>query len=143
METNNWSNFVQKTKSQFCLLSKKHKVLRRLRIRPIWGVHCKSYIGNYYNCHFSLLLKHEMFLVRTKLPSGENPSLTQKANFAQKSDNLQYNTLHRGAFCQFPFRRIYYCHSSKSIGKENWQNAPLCSVLFLLMHLPTKISLFI
>ena len=24
----------------------------------------------------------------------------------------------RGAFCQFPFRRIYYCHSSKFIGKE-------------------------
>ena len=29
-----------------------------------------------------------------------------------------FTTLHRGAFCQFPFRWIDYCHSSKSIGKE-------------------------
>ena len=27
-------------------------------------------------------------------------------------------TVHRGAFCQFPLRWIYYCHSSKSTGKE-------------------------
>ena len=27
-------------------------------------------------------------------------------------------TLHRGAFCQFPFRRIYYYSSNKSTGKE-------------------------
>ena len=27
-------------------------------------------------------------------------------------------TLHRGAFCQFPFRWIYYCHGSDSTGKE-------------------------
>ena len=26
--------------------------------------------------------------------------------------------LHRGAFCQFSFRWIYYCHNSKSTGKE-------------------------
>ena len=26
--------------------------------------------------------------------------------------------MHRGAFCQFPFRSVYYCHSSKSNGKE-------------------------
>ena len=26
--------------------------------------------------------------------------------------------LHSGAFCQFPFRWIYYCHSSKSTGVE-------------------------
>ena len=33
-----------------------------------------------------------------------------------------HSTLHRAAFCQFPFLWIYYCHSSKSNGKEN---APL------------------
>ena len=27
-------------------------------------------------------------------------------------------TLHRGAFCQFSFRCIYYCHCSKSIRKK-------------------------
>ena len=26
--------------------------------------------------------------------------------------------MHRGAFCHFPFRCIYYCHGSKSTGKE-------------------------
>ena len=36
----------------------------------------------------------------------------------KKSDNLQYNTLHRGAFCQFPFRWIYYYGSNKSTKKE-------------------------
>ena len=29
-----------------------------------------------------------------------------------------HSTAHRGAFCQFPFRWIYYCHISKSTGKE-------------------------
>ena len=33
---------------------------------------------------------------------------------------------HRGAFCQFPFRWIYYYGSNKS-KKGNWQNATLCS----------------
>ena len=27
-------------------------------------------------------------------------------------------TVHRGAFCQFTFRWVYYCHSSKSTRKE-------------------------
>ena len=26
--------------------------------------------------------------------------------------------LHRGAFCQLPFRWVYYCNSSKTTGKE-------------------------
>ena len=30
----------------------------------------------------------------------------------------QNKQLQRGAFCQFSFRWIYYCHSSKSTGKE-------------------------
>ena len=43
-------------------------------------------------------------------------------------------SLHRGAFCQFPFRWIYYSPSSKSNRKGNWQNAPLCTVSFYLSH---------
>ena len=31
---------------------------------------------------------------------------------------LSTQPLHRGAFCKFPFRSIYYCHSSKSTGME-------------------------
>ena len=37
------------------------------------------------------------------------------------------NSVHRGAFCQFPFRLIYYCHSSKSTGKETGKTH-LCAV---------------
>ena len=35
--------------------------------------------------------------------------------------------LHRGAFCQFPFRWIYYCHSSKSTGTETGKTH-ICAV---------------
>ena len=38
-----------------------------------------------------------------------------------------YNAVHRGAFCQFIFRWIYYCHSSKSTGKETGK-MHLCAV---------------
>ena len=31
---------------------------------------------------------------------------------------LEACTLHRGAFCQFPFRLIFYCLSSNSTGKK-------------------------
>ena len=53
--------------------------------------------------------------VKTVLRS-EMYSLKKKLHY-----KLKYYTVHRGAFCQLPFRWIYYCH--------NWQNAPLCSVL--------------
>ena len=36
----------------------------------------------------------------------------------QNKYKIRLCTLHRGAFCQLPFRWIYYCHSSKSTGKE-------------------------
>ena len=34
----------------------------------------------------------------------------------------------RGAFCQFPFRWIYYCHSSKSTGKKTGKTN-LCALV--------------
>ena len=43
--------------------------------------------------------------------------------------SFKHSTLHRGAFCQFPFRRIYYYHSSKFIGKESG-NTHLCTVCY-------------
>ena len=36
----------------------------------------------------------------------------------QRVVSFYFHTVHRDAFCQFPFRWIYYCHSSKSTGKE-------------------------
>ena len=35
--------------------------------------------------------------------------------------------VHRGAFCQYTFRWIHYCHSSKSTGKET-SKTHLCDV---------------
>ena len=45
---------------------------------------------------------------------------------------IHITPLHRGAFCQFPFRWIYYCHSSKSIGMETGKThlCALCKALF-------------
>ena len=44
-------------------------------------------------------------------------------NFLSKS-----NGVHRGAFWQFPFRWIYYCHSTNSTGKETGK-MHLCGAL--------------
>ena len=52
--------------------------------------------------------------------------------------------VHTGAFCQFPFRGIYYCHSSKSTGKET-DKTHVCAVtgqeLFLLFLIHGKPAL--
>ena len=39
--------------------------------------------------------------------------------------------MHRGAFCQFLFRWIYYCHNSKSTGKET-DKTHLCAVEYVI-----------
>ena len=44
------------------------------------------------------------------------PSLPRVKN--KVSSCLRMNHIHKGAFCQFPFLWIYYCHSSKSTGKQ-------------------------
>ena len=41
-------------------------------------------------------------------------------------------TVHRGAFCQFHFRWIYYCHSSKLTGKKIGKTH-LCAVADLVL----------
>ena len=39
--------------------------------------------------------------------------------FALHGLSIKYvDKVHRGEFCHFPFRWIYYCHISKSTGKE-------------------------
>ena len=40
---------------------------------------------------------------------------------------IPFLTLHRGAFCQFPFRWIYHYGSNKSTGKET-SNSHLCAL---------------
>ena len=45
-------------------------------------------------------------------------------------------TVHRGAFFQFLFRWIYYCHSNKSTAKETGKTH-LCAVLeFIFQNVP-------
>ena len=41
---------------------------------------------------------------------------------------LQWTSVYIGAFCQFPLRLVYYCHSSKSTGEETGKT-DLCAVL--------------
>ena len=48
-------------------------------------------------------------------------------------------SLHRGAFCQFPFRWIYYCHSSKFTGKETGKTHLWA---FLKLHHWQRLQLF-
>ena len=43
---------------------------------------------------------------------------------------MTFDTLHRGAFCQFTFRWIYYSHSSKSTGKETGKTY-LCALCII------------
>ena len=48
-----------------------------------------------------------------------SPAWVESSFLTSDSKQLWQSTaLHRGAFCQFLFRWIYYCHSSKSTGKE-------------------------
>ena len=41
-----------------------------------------------------------------------------KNSHPNEDERRSFSSVHRDAFCQFPFRWIYYCHSSKSTGKE-------------------------
>ena len=41
---------------------------------------------------------------------------------------MDFSAVHIGAFCQFPFQRIYYHHSGKSTGKETGKTL-LCAVV--------------
>ena len=51
----------------------------------------------------------------------------KKCNFYTNSLALTNTPLHRGAFCQFPFRWIYYYGSNKSTGKET-DKTHLCAL---------------
>ena len=46
---------------------------------------------------------------------------------------LSSRPVHRGALCQFLFRWIYYCHSSKSTGKKT-DKMHLCAVYYSILN---------
>ena len=76
-------------------------------------------------------LSHIHLAVYIKLRGGalHSKALHGKAHQGEalQSSRAWSSTVHRGAFCQFPFRWIYYCHSSKSTGKETGKKH-LCAV---------------
>ena len=53
-----------------------------------------------------------------KLSLKQNSSVDERPFFSRPAGSSSLPTLHRGAFCQFLFRWIYYGHSSKSTGKK-------------------------
>ena len=64
-----------------------------------------------------------LFCITTNVKKPCNPYCRAVTgwNISRRSEFLSHwlsGRLHRDAFCRFPFRWIYYCHSSKSIGKE-------------------------
>ena len=52
------------------------------------------------------------FVLQTQLDLHSALVVFQVLDAIQFEHNIQNLGLHRGAFCQFPFRWIYYCHSS-------------------------------
>ena len=56
--------------------------------------------------------------------------------FDRRTENWDWYrpcTVHRGVLCQFPFRWIYYCHSSESTGNESGKTH-LCVLEYVLIH---------
>ena len=82
-------------------------------------------------CHYSLWMLPKSNWVKGQLILK---GLFGILKFFQKNERT-FIVLHRGAFCQFPFRWIYYCHSSKSTGKETGKTH-LCA-----LHWPEKLTL--
>ena len=77
---------------------------------------------------FSKIYKtHTMFVCLQRWYSIEQKSM--------QINPRHHYTVHRGAFCQFPFRWIYYCHSSKFTRKETGKTHS-CAVV----DLSTKIQ---
>ena len=59
-----------------------------------------------------------------KLSLKQNSSVDERPFFSRPAGSSSLPTLHRGAFCQFLFRWIYYCHSSKFTGKKTGRTHP-------------------
>ena len=60
---------------------------------------------NHVQCGLSMIKKSNVKSTMYNLHNSSSQSYTTKKTST---------ALHRGVFCQFPFRRIYYCGSNKS-----------------------------
>ena len=78
----------------------------------------------YKQCGHELIFFNEK-KTRKSLLFFETENLLWKSKF-----QYFFTPLHRGAFCQFLFRWIYYCHSNKSTGKVTGKTH-LCALCHL------------
>ena len=60
--------------------------------------------------------------------------ILSKFYFISHQSPMDHSMVHRGAFCQYTFRWIHYCHSSKSTGKET-SKTHLCAPDGILVNL--------
>ena len=68
-----------------------------------------------------------------KLSLKQNSSVDERPFFSHPAGSSSLPTLHRGVFCQFPFRWIYYYGSYKSTGKESGKTH-ICALVWLINH---------
>ena len=84
----------------------------------------KAFLKSNFDCQKSMNSQDfsEQSMSKKSNCSHEITGLRQQGNTTAKEMGHNFanysTTVHRGAFCQFLFRWIYYCHSSKSTGKE-------------------------
>ncbi len=98
----------------FSLVSRKFLAMRNITLYSVCIANTKK-------------LKIEVSLIF----SGTTTALSQQIWLPRKDNR----TMHRGAFGQLLFGWIYYCHSRHKIHRKgNWQNAPLCNVLYQSME---------
>ena len=72
--------------------------------------------------HWSLILQRHCLELAVTFMSPKSKYCSSKLLIFQL-----IAVVHRGKFCRFSFRWIYYCHSSKSTGKESGKTH-LCAV---------------
>ena len=87
------------------------------KISQIFFVHI---LGNMTTSNFHFEISWPLVTILKALETilcvifgSDRPWKKPRFTFVKKN-----KTLHRGAFCQFPFRRIYYYGSNKATGKE-------------------------
>ena len=91
---------------------------------------------------------HDTYTICTFIGKGGSDELHFKelTSLRSKFEFCLYvekgKTVHRDAFCQFPFRWIYYCHSSKSTGKETGKMR-LCAMLGFVNKLFISVQLIV
>ena len=94
--------------------------------------------GTHLFCYYFMSKKLNLWLVLQIIPKSpiffpqcsvveDNSTVCKNWQSFAQICTVKLRAVHRGAFCQFSFRLIYYCHSSKSAGKKTGKTH-LCAV---------------